>query len=265
MTTVNVFRALHERPPLVLPNAWDAGSAAAIESAGAAAIATTSAGVSWSGGTPDGQRLGRERVLRSLAGIVAVVDVPVTADIEGGYGDTSDELAATVRAVVDLGVAGVNIEDSPGVDGPLRDAADQAERIAVVRATAGAALWINARTDTFLAGGGSQDDRVRESLARAQAYAAAGADSLFVPGVVDLDLIRALAAGPLPLNVMAGPGAPDVAALAAAGAVRISVGSAIAEAAYGLAASAAHELLTAGTYTSMSGALDYGRLNELVR
>jgi 2-methylisocitrate lyase-like PEP mutase family enzyme len=256
---VEAFRALHEHPPLVLPNAWDAASAVAIESAGAKAIATTSAGVSWAHGTPDGERVGRDRMLQTLAEIVEVVRVPVTADIESGYGDAHVD---TVKAVIDIGIAGINIEDSPGTDGPLRHRSAQAARIEAARTTADGELWINARTDTFLAGVGTTEEQLRETMVRAQVYADAGADSLFVPGVVDLEIIRELTKGPLPINVMAGPGAPSVAALAEAGVVRVSVGPAIALAAYGLAARAAREVLDNGTYTSMADGLN--ELNAMV-
>jgi 2-methylisocitrate lyase-like PEP mutase family enzyme len=260
------LRALHKRP-LLLPNAWDAASAVAIESVGATAIATTSAGISWACGVPDGERIGRERMLQGLSEIIASVRVPVTADIESGYGTTPEAVARTVDAVIAIGAAGINIEDSPGTDAPLREPPIQAARIRAARAMAGRAgvpLWINVRTDTFLAGAGSSSERLSETIARAAVYAAAGADSLFVPGVLDLDVIRELATGPLPINVMAGSGAPDVASLVAAGATRISVGPAIAQAAYDLAARAAAELLATGTYTSMNGALDCGQLNELL-
>jgi 2-methylisocitrate lyase-like PEP mutase family enzyme len=264
--SASTLRDLHKHP-LVLPNAWDAASAVAIGSAGAAAIATTSAGISWAHGVPDGERIGRERMLQALTEIIASVRVPVTADIESGYGMTPKAVGLTVDAVIAIGIAGINIEDSPGTNAPLREPPIQAARIRVARAVAdraGVPLWINVRTDTFLAGAGSPSDRVAETLARAATYSAAGADSLFVPGVLDLDIIRELAAGPLPINVMAGPGAPDVASLVEAGARRISVGPAIAQAAYDLAARAAAELLTTGTYTSLNDALDFGQLNEVL-
>jgi len=262
-----VFRALHERAPLVLPNAWDAGSAAAIEAAGAPAIATTSAGISWAHGTGDGERLNRQRMLEALSEIVASVAIPVSADIESGYGTTPEAVASTVSALIELGVAGINIEDSPGAEGPLREPSIQADRIAAARTAAERAdvrLWINARTDTFLGGGGTADEQLLETMVRADVYARAGADSLFVPGVVDLEVIEAIAKGPLPINVMIAPGAPDIAALARAGASRINAESAIAQAAYGLAAHAAAEMLEPGTYESMRSTLDYGQLNEML-
>lgn len=259
-----LLRALHERAPLVLPNAWDAASAAVIEAAGAPAIATTSAGISWAHGTADGERLNRERMLEALSEIVASVAIPVSADIESGYATTPEAVALTVSAVIELGVAGINIEDSPGTDASLREPSIQAERIVAARTAAERAdvpLWINARTDTFLAGAGTRDEQLLQTMVRADVYARAGADSLFVPGVVDVELIKALAKGPLPINVMIAPGAPDVAALARAGARRISAGSAIAQAAYALAAQAAAEMLEAGTYESMRSTLDYSELN----
>jgi 2-methylisocitrate lyase-like PEP mutase family enzyme len=252
------FAGLH-RPgdPLLLPNAWDAASAVVIAAAGAKAIATTSAGAAWSLGVPDGAELGAERLAAVVARIVAAVDVPVSADIEAGYGD----VAATVEAVIRAGAVGVNIEDSSA--GVLLHPAEQAIHLAAARAAATdaadrARVWINARTDVFLTGSGNLD----EALERSVAYAAAGADSLFVPGLTDPAGLAEIAAGPLPIAVMAGPGAPPVAELSAAGAVRISLGSAVAQAAYGLAARIAAELLATGTYESTAGGIDYATVNH---
>ncbi|WP_405069372.1 isocitrate lyase/phosphoenolpyruvate mutase family protein [Kribbella sp. NBC_01510] len=238
------LRTLHTQPPLVLPNAWDAGSARAIEAAGAAAIATTSAGVSWAAGVEDAGGLNRTTAIAALRAICAAVSVPVSADIEAGY----EDVAATVAAVLEAGAVGINLEDSTG--GGLDDPAVHAARIAAARAAAVAAgidLVINARTDTYLFGDGSG------TADRAKAYAEAGADVLFVPGVVDPSTIEQLVKeSPLPLNVMVGPGAPTVAELTALGVTRISVGPAITTAAYGLATAAAKELLSSGTYESLS-------------
>jgi 2-methylisocitrate lyase-like PEP mutase family enzyme len=258
---------MHERPPLVLPNAWDAASALVIESVGAFAIATTSAAISWACGAPDGERIGRTRMWQALAEIVASVRIPVTADIESGYAATSDELDIAVSSLIGIGIAGINIEDSLVNDRTLRDPVDQAARIRAVRATAdrlSVRLWINARTDTYLTPPGTAQEHLDATMARAEIYAAAGADSLFVPGVVDLGIIRELTAGPLPINVMVGPGAPDVRSLVEAGVVRVSVGPALAQSAYGVAARASRELLRDGTYTAMNGAFDYVQLNKLV-
>ena len=256
------FAELHKAgEPLLLPNAWDVASAVAIASAGAKAIATTSAGVAWSLGVPDGAGLGgaglgAERAAAVVARIVAALDVPVSADIEAGYSD----VAATVTAVLEAGAVGVNIEDRRDGSG-LYEPAEQAGRLVAARAAArGMPFWINARTDVFLGGSGRVDD----ALERSAAYAAAGADSLFVPGLVDPAGIAELAKGPLPVAVMVWPGAPSVAELAAAGAVRISLGSAIAQAAYAVAVRAATEMLTSGTYDSVADGIAYGTMNEAV-
>ncbi|WP_328299752.1 isocitrate lyase/phosphoenolpyruvate mutase family protein [Streptomyces sp. NBC_00435] len=249
---------------LVLPNAWDAGSAAVIEAAGASAIATTSGGVAWSIGRGDGQQATRAEMLEAAARIVAAVDVPVTVDIEGGY----EDVAATVREVVSLGAVGINLEDSKAAGGPLHTAAEQAGRIRAARAAAAGAglpeLVINARTDVFLFGIGEESGRLSDVLARIEAYAAAGADGIFVPGLLDLDTLGQIARGPLPVNVMAGPGGPSVAELAKAGVRRVSVGTGVAQAAYTAARTAAVEVLEQGTYEALAGpVLDYGTLNGL--
>jgi 2-methylisocitrate lyase-like PEP mutase family enzyme len=257
------LRRLHSGGVLVLPNAWDAGSAAIIEQAGAQAIATTSGGVAWSLGRGDGQRLTRAMMIERIREIVAAVTVPVTADIEGGYGPDPGDVAVTVTEVVAAGAVGVNIEDSLG--GTLLGPAEHAARIRAARAAAASAglpgLFVNARTDVFLFGSGRLDD----VLTRATAYAEAGADGLFVPGLVDLPAIAELTtASPLPVNVMVGPGAPPVADLAAAGVRRVSVGTAITQAAYTLTQRAATELLSQGTYADLEGVLDYGTMNQLL-
>jgi 2-methylisocitrate lyase-like PEP mutase family enzyme len=238
------LRELHGQPPLVLPNAWDAGSARAIEAAGAAAIATTSAGVAWAYGVEDAGPLDRASAIATIRAVCAAVALPVTADIESGYGD----VAGTVTDVIGAGAVGVNLEDSTArvLDDPLV----HAERIKAARSAAVAAgieLVINARTDTYLFG-----DRTG-TIERAKIYADAGADVLFVPGVVDVEIIAGLVKeSPLPLNVMVGPGAPPISELAETGVARISVGPAITSAAYALATAAAKELLTTGTYTTLT-------------
>jgi len=234
------LRDLHEQPPLVLPNAWDAGSARAIEAAGAPAIATTSTGVAWAFGVDDAGELTQSAALTMIRAVCAAVSVPVTVDIEAGYGD----VAGTVTAVLEAGAVGINLEDS--TERVLDDPEVHAERIRAARAV-DAELVINARTDTYLFG-----DRTG-TIERAKLYADAGADVLFVPGVVDLPTIAELVRdSPLPLNVMAGPGAPSVGELAQVGVARISVGPAITSAAYALATAAAKELLAHGTYAAMT-------------
>lgn len=263
------FARLHRRgDPLLLANAWDVGSAVTVVGAGARAVATTSAGVAWSLGEPDAGDLGASRAAAAVERIVAAVDVPVSADIEAGYGATPAAVAATMEAVVRAGAVGVNLEDrTDDPDRPLFTAAEQAERLAAARAVAdrlAVPVWINARTDIFRLGPGGPA-AVAEALARAEVYAAAGADSLFVPGLVDLAAIGTLAAGPLPVTVMAWAGAPPVAQFAAAGAVRVSLGSAIAQAAYALAGRAAAELFGPGTYDATEQAVPYAAMNAAVR
>lgn len=264
------FRSQHVvGRPLVLPNAWDVASARIVADAGAAAVATTSAGLSWDLGAADGDRLGRDEALDAVARIAAAVDVPVTADIESGYADAAQDVAVTVRAVLDAGAVGVNIEDAwHGGSAPLRPVEAQAERIAVARAAAdaeGVALFVNARIDTYLMGLGEPEERLAATLERAVAYLAAGADGIFVPGAVEPVTVKALVAGVEgPLNVMAWPGAPSVAEFAALGVARISVGAGIAQAAHALVRRAARELLTEGTYESLAGGLEYGELNALL-
>ncbi|MFF3149781.1 isocitrate lyase/phosphoenolpyruvate mutase family protein, partial [Streptomyces sp. NPDC057927] len=217
--TALAFRALHiPGRPLVLPNAWDTASARLVEEAGAAAVATTSAGLAWDLGTADGDRLDRDRALGAVARVAAAVRVPVSADIESGYAKDAAGVGDTIRAVLAAGAVGVNIEDAlyggegddgegagDGGRGPLRPVAEQAERIAAARAAADAAgvpLFINARIDTVLRGAGG----VEETLERAAAFLAAGADGIFVPGAVDPGTVKSLVAGVEgPLNVLAGP------------------------------------------------------------
>jgi 2-methylisocitrate lyase-like PEP mutase family enzyme len=258
---IDEFRALHSGTVLVLPNAWDVASARLIEHAGARAVATTSAGVAWSLGAPDGDKLSRDHAVDLVARIVSGAGVPVTADIESGFGATAAEVGHTVRAIADAGAAGINIEDGayPG----LRPLAEQTERIAAARAAA--PLFVNARIDSYLFGVGDADTRLADTVARAVAYADAGADGVFVPGVVDPDTVGELAARiPVPLNVMVWPGAPSVAELAKLGVARVSAGSGIAQAAYAVAARSAKEMLTEGTYDTQRTDLDYGTLNALL-
>ncbi|SCF29895.1 2-Methylisocitrate lyase, PEP mutase family [Micromonospora viridifaciens] len=261
------FRSLHiPGEPLVLVNAWDAASARIVAAAGARAVATTSAGVAWSLGAPDGDTLGRDAAVDLIRRVVAAVSLPVTADIESGYGDTVDEVAATVAAVLAAGAVGVNVEDARhDGDAPLRAVDEQCARLAAVRSAAdraGVPLYVNARIDTLLRGAGG----VPETVARAKAYLAAGADGVFVPGAVDPATITALVeAIPAPLNVMAGPGAPAVPELAKLGVARVSLGSSVAQAAYAVAHRAAEEAFAAGTYDALADAVDYGTLNELSR
>ncbi len=267
--TARAFHDLHHGPdPLVLPNAWDVLSARLIEQAGAKAIATTSAGVAWSLGYPDGQHAPTAELLAAAQRITAAVGVPVTVDVEAGYGTDPQAVARTVDAVLDTGAVGINLEDAPGDHGhPLFDIDQQTQRIAAARGAADAreaGLFINARTDVYLRQVGDPASRREHVAHRALAYRDAGADGLFVPGLLDLATITWLAdrVG-LPVNVMAGPGAPPISELHTAGAVRVSVGPALTCAAAALITTTARTLLSTGGYDGLLPAADYAALNEL--
>ncbi|GAB3660593.1 isocitrate lyase/PEP mutase family protein [Glycomyces tarimensis] len=261
------FRALHTTPALRLVNCWDAGSAAVIEAAGAPAVATASAGVNWSLGYPDGGAVDRAAALAAIARIARAVSVPVTADIESGYGETPSDVAETAAAVVEAGVVGVNIEDAAETDAaPLRETADQAERIAAVRAATGSELYINARVDTYLLGVGEEAGRLEATVARAKAYLEAGASGIFVPGVTDAGTIAALVeAIAAPLNVMAGPGSLAPSELDKLGVARISTGPGVTAAAYALARRATIGLLEDDSYDALGDGVDYGTMNGMLR
>ena len=266
------FQRLH--PPvadelLVLPNAWDAMSARVIETAGARAIATTSSGVSWALGRRDGQGLTREAMAGAVRLIVAAVKIPVTADIEAGYGaGTPEDVAETVRAVLDAGAVGINLEDGPGRGGdPLIPVEEQAERLAAARSAAegaGVDLFINARTDVYLREVGDADGRLAEALRRARVYRGAGADGIFVPGVVDCPTIGRLVAGVgAPLNVLTGRAGPTIPELRQLGVARVSVGPSIALAVMAQIRALAGELLGAGSYRGLSGAMPYDEADSM--
>ncbi|MCQ4040461.1 isocitrate lyase/phosphoenolpyruvate mutase family protein [Streptantibioticus rubrisoli] len=262
------FRELALESVLVLPNAWDAASAAVIAEAGARAIATSSAAMAWSLGRGDGQKMSREEMARAAARVVAAVELPVTVDAEAGYGPTEEDAVATATAVIAAGAIGLNLEDSTVPRGPLFTVERQSARIRAARAAAVEAglpeLVINARTDVYLSQTGAAEYRLGEALDRAVAYAEAGADSFFVPALLDLDTLRELAeASPLPLNALAMPGGPSVAELAQAGVRRISLGAGVARAAYSAAREAALELLNEGTFKGLEGTLEASHLNSL--
>ncbi len=263
------FRQLHAQRPLILPNAWDAASARVIEAAGAPAIATTSAGVSWSLGRPDGQNLGRREMLQVVRQIVQSVSVPVNADVESAYGKGSlEDVADTVRELIAIGAAGINLEDTPGRNGEvLLTAEEQAERIGMARKaanTAGGDLVINARSDVYLFQVGAPETRFNAVVQRAEMYLQAGADCVFVPGVVDAETIgRLVKAINGPLNIMAMPGAPTAPQLGKLGVARLSVGPGLAQVALAAAQRAAKELLEEGTYRAFEAGIPFAELNAL--
>ena len=252
------LRRLHQGPRiLVLPNVWDVVTARIVEAAGFAALATTSAGVAFALGYPDGERISRAEMAAAVGRIAARVRVPVTADMEAGYGRTPQAAAETAREVIAAGAVGMNLEDAPADGDGLFDVALQAERVRAARESAesaGVPLVINARTDVFLASIGAPETRLSHAVRRLNAYRAAGADCLFAPGVTDRGTIATLVrevGGPL--NVLAGPGCPPVPDLEALGVRRLSLGSGVMRATLGLVRRIASELQGPGTFTLLLG------------
>jgi 2-methylisocitrate lyase-like PEP mutase family enzyme len=225
------FRALHiPGKPLILFNIWDAGSAKAVAMAGAKAIATSSWSVANASGFSDGEQTPLNFAIENLRRIVGATDLPVTIDLESGYGDASEVVAETIRLAIEAGAIGCNLEDSFPANGKLRKTIDQVDRIRRTRQTADAAdisFFINARTDVFFQRPPAQHDdaMVAEAIERARAYAEAGADGIFAPGLVDINLIARLAeASRLPLNIMVTDGTSPLHVLAEHGVARVSYG-----------------------------------------
>jgi 2-methylisocitrate lyase-like PEP mutase family enzyme len=251
------FLALHAGNGFVLPNAWDAGSARILEQIGFPAIATTSAGIAWSCGIPDGGSMGRDAMLERIGTMVAAVDVPMSADLEAGYGVTADEVARTVAQAAALGAVGGNLEDA--VYGRLFGIDEAVDRLVAARAAAPAGTFVlNARTDAYFAG--TDGDPFAETVERAVRYVEAGADCIFVPGVNDEDTIRRLVAEiPAPLNVVAGLTANliDIPTLFSLGVARVSLGGSLARVALSALERAGRELLESGTLGFLDGAIGY--------
>jgi len=225
------FRELHiPGRPFVLFNVWDAGSAKAVAEAGAKAIATSSWSVAKANGFADGERIPLELAIDNLRRIVSATELPVTIDLEAGYGDTPDAVGETIKLVIDAGAVGCNLEDSFPANGKLRETGDQCHRIRRARQTADAVhlhFFLNVRTDVFFETPPEQhtDAMVAEAIERACAYADAGSDGLFAPGLVDITLIGRLAKeSSLPLNIMVGDATPSVRTLAEHGVARVSHG-----------------------------------------
>ncbi|HET9306646.1 MAG TPA: isocitrate lyase/phosphoenolpyruvate mutase family protein [Candidatus Sulfotelmatobacter sp.] len=264
------LKALHlGKEPLVLPNVWDVASARIIEEAGFPALATTSAGVAFTHGFPDGQKIPADRMMAATADIAGAVKVPVTADVEAGYGPKPEDAARTARDVMEAGAVGMNFEDATGdAARPLMELSLQLERIRAIRETsaqAGVRLVLNARTDVYLLQVGDPATRYDEAVRRLQAYRDAGSDCVFLPGVRDAETIRRMVADlGCPVNVLAVPGSPSVPELAALGVKRISLGSGPMRATLGLLRRLAAELKAQGTYTSMEGSPSHAEMNALM-
>jgi 2-methylisocitrate lyase-like PEP mutase family enzyme len=268
MTSTNpnaarTFRRLHETGLLVLPNAWDAGSARLVESLGAKAIATSSAAVAWSHGFADGNVLPVPILAAAVAEIVRRVGVPVSVDVEGGYSEDPAGAAATAATVIDAGGVGINIEDGAGTPDLL---CAKIEQVRAAASRLGADLFVNARTDVYLKALVPPERRLDETVARAKLYREAGADGIFVPAVISAAAIHAIASAvELPLNVLARPDLPAGSELEALGVRRLSAGSWLASAAFGRIASLAADFLRTGSSDSLAeGAMPYGEINELM-
>jgi 2-methylisocitrate lyase-like PEP mutase family enzyme len=247
---VAAFRDAHAKGNiLVLPNAWDAASARMAAEAGAKAIATSSAAVAWCHGYADGETMPREVVMTATREVLRVVDLPVTVDSEAGYSADPTQVAAHVMALIDLGVAGINLEDGKDEPGLL---VAKIEAIKSAARAKGADIFINARADVYLRNLVPDDKKLAEMVGRARLYAGAGADGIFAAFMTDIGQIReVVAATALPVNILATKTAPDIAALKVAGVRRLSIGALTGRAAYGQAMRAMKVLLDDGKYDAI--------------
>lgn len=264
----HAFRALHDRRRiLLLPNAWDAGSACVLADAGFPAVATTSGGVAWSLGYADGEQAPLAEVLAAVARMVRACPRPLSVDFEAGFGDRPEAVAASVRQVITAGAVGINLEDGIAHQ-HLRPLADAAARIAAAREAAreaGVPIFINARVDTFIVGGAAgTDERIAEAVARAHAYLAAGADGIYPIALADTDAIaRLCAAIPAPVNIGARPGLPDLPALHQLGVARVSTATRLATRAFAAARDAAVHLRDSGRFDALDASLGYADLQRM--
>jgi 2-methylisocitrate lyase-like PEP mutase family enzyme len=265
------LRKLHGGPRiLILPNAWDVASARIVEELGFPAIATTSAGIAAVLGYPDGQQISRDEMLDMVARIARSVRVPVTADLEAGYGVTIGDMTETVKAMVAAGAVGMNLEDVTGSDESSQvDLRLQIEKIRAIRRVGeslGVPVVLNARTAVYLMRIGPAETRFERTVERLRAYHDAGADCLFAPGLKDREtiakLVQALRA---PLNILVTAGSPTLFELEKMGVARASTGSAVMRAALGLTRRIAKELMESGTYDSLlDGAVPFAEISEIL-
>jgi 2-methylisocitrate lyase-like PEP mutase family enzyme len=263
MSKYETFAKLHD-DFLILPNAWDAGSARLMQNAGAKAIATSSAAVAWTHGYADGEAMPPDLALQTIRAMAGATDLPVSADIEAGYASDASAAATRAEQVLDAGAVGINIEDSTNPPDLL---AAKIEAIQKMAQRKSAKIWINARVDVFLKGIMKGDEGLKESIRRAKLYADAGANSIFVPAVVAPVALKELTSNiKLPLNTLAWPGLPDAAALMALGVKRLSAGSGIALMATDLAHKLATSFLSDGKSEHFSGAkLNNPAINGMMR
>jgi 2-methylisocitrate lyase-like PEP mutase family enzyme len=264
------LRRLHEKPNiLVLPNVWDLASACLVEQAGFPALATTSSGIAFSLGLPDGEKISRDTMIEVCGRIARRAKVPVSADIEAGYGPDPRDTEETVRRCIEAGIVGGNLED--GTHDPKAPLCSLDLAVARIRAArragnaAGVPFVINARTDHYLAGGKLDEAGFAETLRRGKAYHEAGADCIFIPGLQDLPTIsRLVQAIGAPINILARPKGPSVPELKAAGVARLSVGGMLMLATLGLVRRAAAELSSTGTFGFAEGMAMHAEMNRLL-
>ena len=263
------FLALHHgKRILVLPNGWDVPSARVFEDAGFPAVATSSAGMLVSLGYPDGEVVGRDEFVSAVERIARILSVPVSADIVAGFGKTTKEVVATVRAILKAGAVGINIEDFAHATKKLYPVERQIENVKAIRKlaeTSRVPLVINARTDALRFAEGDEEARVKEAIRRATAYKDAGADCVYPMGLIDATSIaRFVKALDFPINVMVRKGLPPVSELQRLGVARVSFGPTASYAAMGLLKRAANEVLEKGTYENLvEGAITFDELNAL--
>lgn len=266
-----VLRKLHTSGTiLVLPNVWDVASARLVEKAGAKAIATSSAGIAFSLGYPDGQRISSAEMVDQVERIAQAVALPVSADFEAGYGESVASVVSNVQAVIRAGAVGINFEDGKGHDvAALESLEAQMEKIKAIReaaASMGMALVINARTDVYLSKVGEPETRFDHAVHRANAYRDAGADCLFVPGVLDAETIGRLTRSIRgPVNILAGPGCPSIPELQKLGVARVSVGSKPFCAAMDRMQHIAREMLESGTFAFLESEVNHASMTKLLQ
>ena len=269
ISLAQAFRRMHDRSKvLLLPNAWDAGSARLFELRGFAAIATTSAGAAWSLGYADGEHAPLNEVLAAIGRMTRVIDVPLTADIETGYGKTPEAVAATVQAVIAAGAVGVNIEDGMPGHAPLRPIEAASARLRAARdavSALGVPVVINARVDIWMRNDATDAaTRLVDAIQRARAYLAAGADCIYPIGLADpatlAALVRALDA---PVNVNAGPASPNLAELARLGVARVSTATRLATLAFAAVDHAASVMPESGSFDRLTAKFTYADAQRL--
>lgn len=256
-----LFLKLHQdREILVILNSWDPGSSRLIQASGFKAIGTTSMGVSASLGYPDCEQIQFSEMLQAIKRIADKITLPLTVDIEGGFGNTTKDIVNNISQVIETGVVGINLEDSVKLSPDLLDPAEFSERISAIRELSdsmGIHLVINARTDSFLTSAGTVENRLRESIKRGNVYKAAGADCIFVPNVTDKNSISTLVKEiEAPVNILANPTngtalPPAIKELEELGVARLSVGSSLMKSTLALIKRVADETIHTGTYNNL--------------